>query len=342
MSVISFEDRLRAKLREQIKGRKVGFLLGAGASFLNTRGYPLAAGLWPAIKDYMPPADQATIDAQMAPGNLSLEATLDLLDIANGGDDRLRQLVTKAISVAFLALAPPLDEYKSFVRRISARRERTVSVFSLNYDCLLEYAADSECLALTDGFRGHFEASFRPDFLLDVAGCYEARRNRVVFVPRHGIISLYKLHGSLGWYSDGRGRITRIRPDAPHPAGHYNLMVPPQHRKAADTGFTPYATLWSEFRALMNNDAPRLLNRLVSVGYGLSDGHVNAVIDAALQREHFTLVVLARDLPDHAFNKYSAYKNAIVVTETRSSLYGEQHDRGLPDAWSFEWLSKEA
>ncbi len=341
MSAASFEDRLLAKLKQQVKGRKAGFLLGAGASFLNGRGYPLAAGLWPAVKSHMPLSDQEAIDAKMVSAGLPLEATLDLLDIASGDGDALRQRVTKAISEAFSALTPPLDEYISFVQRLAPRRERTVPVFSLNYDCLVECAADSEGLALIDGFRGHFEASFRPEHFLDVVGTYEARRSRVVFVARQGIIRLYKLHGSLGWYSDARGRITRIRPDLPGPAGQRNLMVPPQHRKAADTGYTPYATLWSEFRAYLTNDASRLLNRLVCVGYGLGDGHVNAVFDAALQRKHFTLVILARALSDQAFDKYAANTKVVVVTETRSSLYGVQGP-GLPDAWSFEWLSREA
>lgn len=340
MIAFSFEDRLLAKLKQQIKGRKVGFLLGAGASYLSGRGYPLAAELWLAIKHHMPPADQAAIDDRMAPAGLPLEVTLDLLDVANGSDDMLRQRVTTAIGAAFAALVPPLDEYRSFIQGLAARHERTVNVFSLNYDCLVERAADSAGLALTDGFRGHFEANFQPENFLDAIGRYESRRNRLVFVPRQGIIHLYKLHGSLGWYSDGRGRITRIRPDLSHPAGQHNLMVPPQHRKAADTGYTPYATLWSEFRAYLTNDAPRLLNRLVCVGYGLADGHVNAVLDAALQREHFTLIVLARALSDQAFSKYAASAKAIVVTETRSSLYKEQGP-GLPNAWSFEWLSRE-
>lgn len=340
MNVATYEDRLTAKLRQQVQGRKAGFLLGAGASFLDGRGYPLAAGLWPAIKNHMPPEDQAAVDARMQQSGLPLEATLDLLDIANRGDNGLRQRVTKAIGAAFSTLVPPLDVHKSFVKRLAARRERTIAVFSLNYDCMVEQAADLEGLALTDGFRGHFEASFHPEHFLDVVGGYESRRNRVVFVPRLGAIRLYKLHGSLGWYSDAHGRITRIRPDLPSPDGQQRLMVPPQHRKAADTGYTPYATLWSDFRACLSNDASRLLHRIICVGYGFGDGHVNAVIDAALQRANLTLVVLARALTDQSFDKYAACKKALVVTETRSSLYGETGP-GLTDAWSFEWLSRE-
>ena len=117
-------------------------------------------------------------------------------------------------------------------------------------------------------------------------------------------------------------------------------MIPPQNRKAADTGSFPYAVLWSEFRAHLTNDAGRLLNRLVCIGYGLGDGHVNAVISSALARKHFTVIILAKALADDVFDRWRVYRNVVIVTETRSSLYGEEGP-GIPDTWSFEWLAKE-
>ncbi len=334
------QGRLRAKVLEQIKGRRTGYLLGAGASYLDGRGLPLAAGLWTAIKECMPLEDQRAIEERMNPAGLSLEATLDFLALGNGGDDTLRRRVIDAIGTVFAPLNPPLEEYSAFIRGLGVRREPRIPVFTLNYDCLTERAADATGSRLIDGFGGVCEASFRSSQFLDVLGQYEMRRGRRVFAAHPGVVTLYKLHGSLGWHADDQGRITRMRPELPCPAGFRRLMVPPQHRKAADTGYTPYATLWSEFRAYLANDTSRLLNRLVCAGYGFADGHVNAVIDAALQREHFTLVILARALSNEAFKKYAANPRVILVTEGRSSLYGEQ-GAGLVREWSFEWLSGE-
>lgn len=117
-------------------------------------------------------------------------------------------------------------------------------------------------------------------------------------------------------------------------------MVPPQNRKAADTGFTPYAAIWSEFRAYLANDSTRLLNRLVCVGFGMGDGHVNAVVQSALSRRHFTLVILAKTLSEDTFRRWREFQNTVIVTEASSSLYGEEGP-GLQDAWAFEWLAKE-
>lgn len=336
----TFEARLLNKVHEQVTGRNTGFLLGAGASYLNGRGYPLASGLWPAIRDRTCGDDQRIVDDRVAGGCATLEEALDTIDQGRTDDLDLRHRITAVIAEVFAKKGVPMDFHRSLAVRLASRQEKRVPVFTLNYDSLLEQASDAEQLTLLDGFCGTVESYFHPVCFIDFRGHYESRRGRTVSVPYRGVINLYKLHGSLGWYVDQDSNLKRIRPDMPCPNGWRHLMIPPQNRKAADTGITPYATLWSELRAYLANDKSRLLNRLVCVGYGFGDGHVNAMLDAALQREHFTLIVLTRALSDQAFNKYAASAKALVVSETRSSLYGEQGP-GLANAWSFEWLSKE-
>lgn len=335
----SFEDRLLAKLREQVRGRRTGFLLGAGASFLGGAGYPLARSLWPAIKGKMTAGDRRRIEQGLTRGAENLEQALDALDRGKG-DPVIRHRVTDAIATAFRSRRPPLDHHRQFVSRLAGRNERRVPVFTPNYDPLLELAADTEQKHLVDGFSGTVEAYFNPWSFSDYRGSFELRRNRPTFAPLRGIINLYKLHGSLGWYFDPQECVRRIRPDMRCPDGWSRLMIPPQNRKAADTGNTPYAFIWSEFRAHLTNDASRLLNRLVCSGYGFGDEHVNAIVNPALARRNFTLVVLAKSLPDRSFKSLLAHDNVLVATETRSSLYGEEGP-GMVDAWSFEWLTRE-
>jgi len=336
----TFEERLDIKLREQIKGKKVGFLLGAGASFLSGSGYPLANGLWTAIKTHVPGEEQRLIDNEIKRNSSTLEQALDRLDRGGDEDSTLRYYVTNAIATSFSNHTPPLDYHKEFVTRLGTRSEKRIPVFTLNYDPLIELATDVEKQPLIDGFLGTVECYFQPSCFTDYRGTLESRRGRSVPVQTRGIINLYKLHGSLGWFRDTESRLKRIRPDMPCPSGWNHLMVPPQNRKAADTGITPYATIWSEFRAHLANESSRLLNRLVCIGYGLGDGHVNAVIESALARNHFTLVILAKDLSDDKFQRWQKSTKIIIVTEKRSSLYGEEGP-GLHDAWAFEWLAKE-
>ena len=57
-----FIQALERKVKEQIISKGVGFLLGAGSSYLNGKGYPLAGKLWDEIAESVP--DQEREDIQ--------------------------------------------------------------------------------------------------------------------------------------------------------------------------------------------------------------------------------------------------------------------------------------
>jgi len=64
-----FKEKLEAKVYEQLKAQRVGYLLGAGSSWLNGRGYPLASELWNHIKGHIPEANRcAEIQAKIDGG----------------------------------------------------------------------------------------------------------------------------------------------------------------------------------------------------------------------------------------------------------------------------------
>lgn len=116
-------------------------------------------------------------------------------------------------------------------------------------------------------------------------------------------------------------------------------MIPPQRRKAVDTMLPPYSALWSTFRGcLAHNAAP--INRLVCIGYGFADEHVNAVIEAALARSDLTVLIFAKSLGPLAWARWSVKPNVIVVTEAQCSVKG-LIGPGHVDLWSFERLAKE-
>lgn len=233
----------------------------------------------------------------------------------------------------------PIDHHRRFVSVLSKRSERQVKVFSLNYDPLVERAAELERVRVSDGFQGHekpfFDAgSFQHDIAVVQRSWRGPRRRRI---PTW--IRLAKLHGSLGWYDCP---VTGVRCGgfhAPIPEGTKRLMIPPQYRKAAETGFPPYSTLWTEYRgALIHGSKP--VNRLVTIGYGMADEHVNNVIEAALERSDFTLIIVAKKLSDDAFTRWSEKLNVLIATEDRCSLYGDI-GAGHPTLSSFEGIVEE-
>jgi len=335
-----FLSSLEAKVTEQLKAQRVGYLLGAGSSYLENTGYPLASELWDLIEDRITDAQKrADIQAKLDGGALGIEHALDLLDDGGAMDTPYRHLVTAAIAELFLPKSPNLDLHINFVRRLSQRADPYVKVFSLNYDPLLERAAEIAKVRVSDGFLGVEHAYFDPAVFEErigrIRGTHKGRQFDETVKPIH----LLKLHGSLGWYECPQRGVRRCAFGLVPPSGTKRLMVPPQRRKATDTMVPPYAALWSTFRGCLGHNV-NPVNRLACFGYGFTDEHVNAVIEAALARTDFTLLIFTKALSDTAWNRWSVKTNTVVVTEARCSLKGTVGP-GHADLWCFEKLCKE-
>ena len=335
-----FTTELETKVAQQLKSQRVGYLLGAGSSYLNGAGYPLASELWDLIKnDITDTASRSAIQSKLDSGAKGIEHALDLLDDGGANDTPYRHLVTAALAGLFMQKTPPLDLHCEFVRRIAQRADPSVKVFSLNYDPLVERAAAQVRVRVTDGYLGvenaYFDAAVFEERIGRIRGTHRGKQFDETVRPIH----LLKLHGSLGWYECGTHGTRRCSFGAEPPTGTKRLMIPPQRRKAVDTMYPPYSALWSAFRgSLGQNAAP--INRLVCIGYGFADEHVNSVIEAALARSDFTVLVFAMVLSDASWSRWSQKTNAVIVTKDRCSMKG-QTGPGHADLWSFERLAKE-
>jgi hypothetical protein len=335
-----FINRLESYVATQLKSQRVGYLLGAGSSYLSGTGYPLAFELWGLIKERIADtAQREAIQAKLDGGANGIEHALDLLDDGGAQDTPYRHVVTAAIAALFLPKNPPLELHLEFVRRLGQRAEPCVKVFSLNYDPLIERAAERVKVRLIDGYLGaehaYFDAVVFEERIGRIRGSHKGKQFDETVKPIH----LLKLHGSLGWYECQTHGVRRCAFGASPPLETKRLMIPPQRRKATDTMLPPYAALWSLFRGAMGQNASPI-NRLVCIGYGFADEHVNAVIEAALGRSDFTVLIFSKVLADPVWNRWSAKTNVTVVTESRCSLKGEV-GAGHPDLWSFEKLAKE-
>jgi hypothetical protein len=225
------------------------------------------------------------------------------------------------------------------VRRIARHADPFVKVFCLNYDPLIERAAAKVRIRVVDGFLGaehaFFDAAVFDERIGLIRGTHKGRQFDETVKPIH----LLKLHGSLGWYECPINGVRRCGFSVAPPPSTKRLMVPPQRRKASDTMLPPYSALWSAFRGCLGQKAAPI-NRLVCIGYGFSDEHVNAIIEAALARTDFTVLIFAKSLNPAAWARWSPKANVIVVTETQCSLKGVTGP-GHADLWSFERLAKE-
>lgn len=335
-----FNTELQMKVAQQLKSQRVGYLLGAGSSNLNGKGYPLAFQLWDLIKDTISDAvKRDEIQAKLDGGANGIEHALDLLDDGGASDTPYRHLVTAAIANLFMPIAPPLELHTDFVRRIARRADPCIKVFTLNYDPLVERAAAHVRVRVIDGYLGaehaYFDAAVFEERIGRIRGTHRGKQFDETVKPIH----LLKLHGSLGWYECAANGVRRCAFGLAPPVSAKRLMIPPQRRKAVDTMNPPYSALWSTFRGCLGQNAAPI-NRLVCIGYGFADEHVNAVIEAALARTDFTVLIFTKILSAAAWTRWSAKTNVFVVTEAQCSLKG-QIGPGHADLWSFERLAKE-
>lgn len=138
-------------------------------------------------------------------GRLRLE-TKPVVDAASGHlDQAIRE--TKAALAARCVLPSndagepdPLEVHRQLLKKLLTRplNLKRVNLFTLNYDTLIEQAADSAGVVVLDGFIGTLRRVFRPEsYDQDFYFPAETTEGRVHRLDR--VLHLYKLHGSITW-----------------------------------------------------------------------------------------------------------------------------------------------
>ncbi len=98
-----FIHALETKVREQLSAQRVGYLLGAGSSYLDGTGYPLALEFWDRIKDCITDTGRRNeIQAKLDEGANGIEHALDLLDDGGPVEGPHRHLVAAAAADALV------------------------------------------------------------------------------------------------------------------------------------------------------------------------------------------------------------------------------------------------
>lgn len=184
----------------------------------------------------------------------------------------------------------PLEAHRNFLKRLLLRplNLKRANLFTLNYDSLLEKAADAEGIVVVDGFVGVQKRTFRPEsYDQDLYFPAETTEGRVSRLDR--VLHLHKLHGSVSWQTE--------TPSMSNPFGLRDVqgiaeqgraVIFPTPSKYGDTLGMPYAELFRRFAKAV----VRPQSVLVVLGYGFGDEHVNAIIRQALAVPSFTLVIV--------------------------------------------------
>lgn len=185
-----------------------------------------------------------------------------------------------------------LNDHKKLLRKLLRRplNLRRASLFTLNYDTLLEQAADAEGIVFLNGFVGTLLRCFRPEsYDHDIYFPGDTTEGKVHRLER--VLHLYKLHGSLTW--------RKVEPSWNNPYGVEELpenntstsesvLVYPTPLKYGEVLGFPYSEMFRRFA----NNVVRPQSVLFVLGYSFGDEHVNAIIRQAMAIPSFNLVVV--------------------------------------------------
>lgn len=229
-----------------------------------------------------------------AGGRLRVDGSPVLNAMAVDIDEALRQ-ATGSLARACSLPAPGKESghatYNTLVRKVLTRplNLKRVNVFTLNYDTLVEQAADAEGVVLLDGFVGTQRRTFRPEsYEQDLYFPAETTEGRVHRFDR--VLHLYKLHGSITWTASEPTidnpygvESTTFSPEVTRP-----VLIYPMPAKYGETLGMPYSELFRRFSGAL----VRPQSVLFVIGYGFGDEHVNTIIRQALAVPSFTLVIV--------------------------------------------------
>ena len=183
------------------------------------------------------------------------------------------------------------NAYKNLLRKVLTRplNLKRANIFTLNYDTLVEQAADAQGVVLVDGFIGLINRTFRPEaFDQDIYFPAETTEGHVHRLDR--VLHIYKLHGSINWIAEEPSweNPYGIRAQVEKDLKNGQTLIYPTPAKWGELLGMPYAELLRRFAVTV----VRPQSVLFVLGYGFGDEHIRAIVRQALGIPSFTLVIV--------------------------------------------------
>ncbi len=194
----------------------------------------------------------------------------------------------------------------------SIRREYAVEAFTTNYDLLMEQALEAQRVPYFDGFVGSRQAFFDPSSMATDTDHF----------PSHWC-RLWKLHGSVNWWRNGEGVVSR--------GGTPSQMAPliyPSHLKYEESRRMPYLAMIDRLRGHLR----RTRAVVVTCGFSFADQHLNEVLDGGLQGNP-TAVCFGL-----LHGEVAKYGQAVQLALRRSNLNLWARDRAVVGTKEGDWI----
>lgn len=322
------EGELKAHMIQLFRLENIGVLLGAGAS--KGAGGMLVSELWAYFAatfrdDVQWCLRQNFLDADFPKTTPNIEKFSDQLMVAESEWERtanrhlpdLRRAITAVqrtvIKAARLdeslwkdplgdAARATLTDHRRLLTRLVASRQPgqpLASVFTVNYDMALEWAAESLSIEAKTGFLGLHNRRFSPQTFDLVPRNTLARGEASLGSYAVGVV---KLHGSLSWRVLANGDVQEkstgslnnafkgfIDGTTPTLPAH---LIYPSSAKFRQTIQYVFGELFRRFTEFLSQPQ----SALIVCGYSFCDDHLNRIILAGLLNPTLQVVVYYRDM----------------------------------------------
>lgn len=205
---------------------------------------------------------------------------------------------------------------------------KEVDIITTNYDNLAEYACEQEEL--------YYYTGFSPG--------YRGRRIKKNYLKSARQVNIWKVHGSLGWFSNKDGIPVSLSNLSFIPDDYIPLIITPGIEKYKSTHREPYkSTIHS------TDDVIEASKSYLCIGFGFNDQHIQEKLVNKCVREDAAIVIIAKKLTESAKNFLFEKENIkyLAIEESKdaskSQVYSSHFDGNyeLPgDYWSIKGFMK--
>jgi len=220
---------------------------------------------------------------------MNLEEAVDKSNLSEKGKQRLRTIVWKCVNDADLRFYNKLISgtndfpLASLFQKIIKPTPNCVNVVTTNYDRLAEYASDYIGATVITGFEGRF--LLKPELPTELL-----KKRRIE--ARERMVSIWKVHGSLDWFTNSRQEQVAYPLKCDIPTGHTPLIIPPGKDKNSTTHAEPFRDIIAQA-----DNAFKIAGAFLCIGYGFNDEHIQPKLISQI-RNGKPIVVLAKQATD--------------------------------------------
>lgn len=211
--------------------------------------------------------------------------------------------------------------YHKFARWIgSIDRDKSIEIFTTNYDLLMEQALEDTSIPYFDGFVG----SRQPFF--------DLRSVEDNLIPKHWS-RLWKIHGSINWYQKANKEV--FRSDAFKNDGKdASFLIYPSHLKYDQSRKMPFLALSDQLSHFLKQPSAAL----ILCGYSFNDDHINDTIVNAL-KSNPTAIVIALMFGDMKTDDQENYPKGVEIAQKRHNISLWTNDEAIIGTNQGKWVA---